>query len=117
MTARTFSEIGSRKVHNAIFEAEQSLFRKLQRGLRFPVPEPIIEVLIKFVKLLFRTGDQVEQTRTKAAEAAAAFAPLTGADEGMRVALIEEITGARAQERSVTVQQSLERARQAIPDA
>ncbi|KAL9020239.1 MAG: hypothetical protein Q9185_002522 [Variospora sp. 1 TL-2023] len=117
LTARTFSEIGSRKVHNAIFEAEQSLFRKLQRVLRSPVPEPVIQVLIKFVKLLFRTGDQVEQTRTKAAEAAAAFAPLTGADERMRVALIEEISGARAQERSVTVQQSLERARQAIPDA
>lgn len=76
----------------------------------------MVTVLVHFVKTLFRGQDQVEQTRTKAAEAAAAFAPLTGTNERMRAALIEEISSARTQERSVTVQQSLERARRAIPE-
>lgn len=103
-------------MHNAIIEAEQSLFRKLHGVFRPPVSESVTQVLIEFVKSLFSTRDQVEQTRTKAAEAAAAFAPLAGVDERVRVALIEEIAGARAQERSVTVQQSLDRARRAISD-
>ncbi|KAL8962336.1 MAG: hypothetical protein Q9193_001242 [Seirophora villosa] len=116
LTVRTLSGNGSRSVHNAIIEAEQSLFRKLHGVFRPPVSESVTQVLIEFVRTLFSTRDQVEQTRTKAAEAAAAFAPLAGVDERVRVALLEEIAGARAQERSVTVQQSLDRARRAISD-
>lgn len=103
-------------MHNAIFEAEKSLFEKLQKVLGPPTPEPLVAVLSEFVKTLFKSSEQVEQTRIKAAEAAAAFAPLTGTSEQMRTLLIEGIKSARTQERSVTVQQSLERARRAIPD-
>ncbi|KAL8717987.1 MAG: hypothetical protein Q9225_004830 [Loekoesia sp. 1 TL-2023] len=116
LTVRTLSGNGSRKVHNAIFEAEKSLFEKLQRTLRPPVSELLVTVLIDFARTLFGTRDQVEQTRTKAAEAAAAFAPLTKVNGRLREALIDGIGSARTQERSVTVQQSLDRARQAIPD-
>ncbi|KAL8836363.1 MAG: hypothetical protein Q9170_002936 [Blastenia crenularia] len=114
LTIRTLSENGSRKVHNVILEGEKSLFEKLQRVLRSPVPEPLVRVLIDFVETLFGTKDQVEQTRIKAAEAASAFASLSSADVKLRAAVIDGISNARTDERSVTVQQSLERARRAI---
>lgn len=113
---RTLSENGSRKVRNAMFEAEKSLFSKLHRALKTPISESIVKVLIKFAETLFRAGDFGEDTRIKAAEAAAAFAPLTGLSEGMRAALIDGIDSARTHERSVIVQQGLDRARRAIPD-
>lgn len=113
---RTFSENSSREVHNAIFEAEKSLFQKLHRILQPPISEPLLVVLNGFVRTLFKSSDQVEQIRIKAAEAATAFAPLTGMSEQMRELLIKGINSARIQERSVTVQQTLERARRAIPD-
>ena len=103
-------------MHNAVLEAEKSLFEKLHQELRPPVSEPLVAVMVGFVETLFRTNDQVEQTRTKAAEAAIAFAPLAGLSERVRTALINGISSARTQERSVSVQQSLDRARQAIPN-
>ncbi|KAL8731768.1 MAG: hypothetical protein Q9166_003215 [cf. Caloplaca sp. 2 TL-2023] len=118
LTVRTLSENGNRNVHNAIFEAEKSLFQKLEKALiRQNLPECLLTVLIKYVKTLSMSQDQVEQTRIKAAEAAATLAPLSGTNEHLRVALTDAISSARTQERSVPVQQSLDRARRAIPDA
>ncbi|KAL9007007.1 MAG: hypothetical protein Q9188_000295 [Gyalolechia gomerana] len=114
LTVRTFSENGSRKVHNAIFDAEKALFEKLQRALRHPVSEPMATVLIKFSQTLFETRDLVEQTRMKAAEAALALAPLTSTSERMKAKLIDGINSARTEERSTTVQQSLDRVQRAI---
>ncbi|KAL8938334.1 MAG: hypothetical protein Q9211_003256 [Gyalolechia sp. 1 TL-2023] len=114
LTARTFAENGSRKVHNAIFEAEKSLFEKLQRALPRPLSEPLATVLIKFVQTLFESSDLVEQTRIKAAEAALALAPLTSTHERMKAQLMDGINSARTQERSMTVQQSWDRVQRAI---
>ncbi|KAL8803213.1 MAG: hypothetical protein Q9182_003314 [Xanthomendoza sp. 2 TL-2023] len=116
LTVRTLSENGNRNVHNAIYEAEKSLFQKLgKESSRQPFSEAVVAVLIKYVKTLSQSQDQVEQTRIKAAEAAAALAPLSERSEHLRAALIVWISSAKTQERSVPVQQVLDRARQAIP--
>lgn len=117
LTVRTLSENGSRKVHEAIIDAEKSLFQKMQRAPRQSSSEALVTVLDEYRKTLFGTTDAVEQTRIKAAEAAAAFAPLTGTNERLRAALIDAIGSTRPQERSVPVQEALERARRAIADA
>lgn len=104
-------------MHDAIYDAEKSLFQKLQQVLRQAPSESLANLLIEYLKTLFGSRDQVEQTRIKAAEAAAAFAPLSGTSERLRAALIDGISAARPQERSVPVQEGLERARQAIPNA
>ncbi|KAL8817776.1 MAG: hypothetical protein Q9223_003451 [Gallowayella weberi] len=115
LTVRTLSENGNRNVHNAIYEAEKSLFEKLAKGSsRQPFSEALVAVLIEYVKTLSKSQDQVEQTRIKAAEAAAALAPLSEKSEHLRAALIVWISSAKTQERSVPVQQVLDRARQAI---
>ncbi|KAL8703606.1 MAG: hypothetical protein Q9201_003205 [Fulgogasparrea decipioides] len=116
LTVKTFSESNDRKVHDAIYDAEQSLFQKLQKAIRQSPSETLVNVLIEYLKTLFGNGDQVEQTRIKAAEAAAAFAPLSGRSERWRAALIDGISSATTGERSVPVQESLQRARGAIPD-
>ncbi|KAL8687371.1 MAG: hypothetical protein Q9218_006438, partial [Villophora microphyllina] len=105
-----------RKVHDATLDAEKSLFQKMQRAPRQNPPETLVTLLIGYLQTLFGSRDSVEQTRIKAAEAAVAFAPLTGTSERLRAALIDEIGSARPQERSVPVQEALERARRAIPD-
>ncbi|KAI4104496.1 MAG: hypothetical protein L6R37_003239 [Teloschistes peruensis] len=105
------------KVHEAIIDAEKSLFQKLQRAPRQSSSETLVTVLNEYLQILFGTKDAVEQTRLKAAEAAAAFAPLTGTNERLRAALIDAIGRTRRQERSVPVQEALERARRAIPYA
>ncbi|KAL8949323.1 MAG: hypothetical protein Q9222_004562 [Ikaeria aurantiellina] len=116
LTTRTLSESADRNVHNVIYEAERSLFEKLQKSFRHNLSEPLTNLLIEYLKTLFMKQEQVEQTRIKAAEAATAFAPLTKQDQRMRAALIDAISNAKTQERSLSVQQSLDRARRAIPD-
>lgn len=105
-------------MHNAIYEAEKSLFQKMEKALEGQgVSETMIVVLIEYVKTLSKSRDQVEQTRIYAAEAAAALASFSsGKSQHVRTALIDWINSAKTDERSVPVQQSLDRARRAIAD-
>ncbi|KAL8755147.1 MAG: hypothetical protein Q9199_003851 [Rusavskia elegans] len=118
LTMKTLSQNGSRNVHNAIYEAEKSLFQKMEKALEGQgVSETMIVVLIEYVKTLSKSRDQVEQTRIYAAEAAAALASFSsGKSQHVRTALIDWINSAKTDERSVPVQQSLDRARRAIAD-
>ncbi|KAL9603353.1 MAG: hypothetical protein Q9219_001215 [cf. Caloplaca sp. 3 TL-2023] len=115
LTARTLSANGSRKVQNAVFDGDKALFEKLQRTVQPPVPEALTHALMEYIPTLFGTSEQVEDTRLKASEAVSAFAPLTRSSEEMRALLISGINSTKSTERSVTVQQSLDRARRAIP--
>ncbi|KAL8848795.1 MAG: hypothetical protein Q9221_006173 [Calogaya cf. arnoldii] len=116
LTMRTLSENGSRNVHNAIYDAEKSLFQKMEKALKGQdVSEAMVAVLIEYATTFAKSRDQVEQTRIKAAEAAAALASFSsGRSEHVQRALIDWISGAKTDERSVSVQQSLDRARRAI---
>ena len=102
----------SRTVQNAIYDGEKTLFGKLDALEQ--MPESVEDALIEYVKILFRQGDQAEQTRVKAADAAAAIADFSSKGMRLRMLLRDEITTARAQERSVSVQQSLERTRKIV---
>ena len=114
---RTFAEDGGRKAHDAIYDAEKSLFQKMQKEAGEAPSDSMTSLLVGFLETLFGSRDQqVEVTRTKASEAGAAFAPLTGTSERLRSALISRINTATTQERSVGVQEALERARRAIPE-
>lgn len=116
LTLRTLSENGNRNVHNAIYEAERSLFQKLEKeSIRHNFSEAVVAVLVEYIPTLSKSQDQVEQTRIKAAEAATTLARFSGKSEHLRTALIDWISSARTQERSVPVQQSLDRVRQALP--
>ena len=74
------------------------------------MPEALEDALLEYVKVLFRQGDQAEQTRVKAAEAAVAIADFSSKGMRLRRLLRDEITVTLAQERSISVQQGLERA-------
>ena len=114
---KTLSENGSRNVHNAIYEAEKSLFQKLEQTLKGQhLPEVLEAVLVEYVRTLCKSIDQVEQTRIKAAEAAIMLAPLSGSSHHVQTALIDWISSAKTDERSVQVQQSLDLVRGAITD-
>lgn len=101
-----------RSVQNAIYDGEKTLFGKLDALEQ--MPESVEDALIEYVKLLFRQGDQAEQTRAKAADAAAAIADFSSKGMRLRMLLRDEITKARAQERSISVQQSLDRIRKVV---
>lgn len=78
------------------------------------LPEPLESILVEYVKQLFGGSEQVEQTRLKASEAAVSMARLTRKGKSIKTTLREELGRARAQERSVPVQQSLDRAREIV---
>lgn len=102
----------SRTVQNAIYDGEKALFGKLDALEQ--MPESLEDALIEYVRILFRQADQAEQTRVKAADAAAAIADVASKGLRLRTLLRNEIREAQAQERSISVQQSLERARKMV---
>ena len=99
-------ESGSRVVHNAIFDAEKSLFTKLHTLDRLGATE---DVLIGYVESLFRSlAKGVEQTRIKAAEAAEVMVPLCKGRSGpLRHVLVEGVKEALKQERSEAAKAAL----------
>ena len=111
---KTLSESGSRIVRNSIYDAEKALFQKMGKRYSGNLPEIIGSSLVGFVQTLFQSGDQVEQTRLKAAEVASTMASLGSTNELLRRTLIDGINRARAEERSVSVQQCLDRAKRAM---
>lgn len=96
-------------VLDSMYDAEKNLFEKLCSQSTAPLAPELEEILIGYIETLF-TQDQVEQTRTKAAEASAAIAPLARKNKRIAHSLTRAITVARGQERSVSVQQTLDRA-------
>ena len=68
------------------------------------------DTLVEYAKSLSSSGSQVEQTRLKAAEVGVALCPLARKGSRLRGVLMQQLTQLQAQERSVPVQQCLERA-------
>lgn len=112
---KTMADSGSRIVHNAIFDANKSLFTKLE-SLPQPafVDDVLIDVFSAFAKSLFRSQEGVEQTRLKAAEAAVAMAALGKKSRRLKVVLAEGLEDAMGKERSGAVKQVLGRARKGL---
>ena len=115
LVSRIAAGTASRVTLNAIYDAEKELFDRLEGVQDGVLSGPLEAILVEFVKQLFSSKDeQVEQTRLKASEAAMAIAPMASRAMGMKVVLTEELARARAHERSLTVQQSLDRARKTV---
>ena len=100
----------SRLTLNAIYEGEKKCFDRLYEVQDGSLALPLESVLVEYVKQLFGAKEQVEQTRLKASEAAVSVARLVRQGSNIRTVFREQLATARAQERSVPVQQSLDRA-------
>ena len=105
---------GSRLTLNAIYDGQKKLFEKVNGVQHDVLPGPLETILVEYVKQLFVSSEQVEQNRLKASEAAIAVAPLASKGKGIKALLDERLTTARTQERSMSVQQSLDRARKIL---
>ena len=105
------SNTESKTVQAAIFDALGTLFQRLHELDVETLPRQLDDELIKYTILVFGAGDQVEPVRHKAAETAVAMAPVARKGARLRSAFAEGLTNTRAPERSSTVQQSLDRAR------
>lgn len=103
LTIKVLAKSGSRIVHDSVYEAEKSLFKKIEVTETTVLSEPLERILIGFIQTLFPRDTHAEQTRLKAAETATSIAPVTRKSQQLRAALIGEINEARAHERSASV--------------
>ncbi|MCJ1276828.1 proteasome component M29 [Puttea exsequens] len=112
---RVRAAAASRTTLNAMYDAQKSLFERLDKVTEEEkMDEPLVDVLIKYVHEIFRSADLVEQTRQKAAEAAMAMAPLARKEEKVKAAFLRDFLPAREQERSYSIQQSLDQAKKML---
>lgn len=110
------SEKGNRTIQYAIFDALELLFQKLRQIGSKVLPKTLEDTLIEFTKLLFTSNDQVEHVRVKAAEAVIALAPLAKCGERIKPVYTEGLSNVRGQERSSTVQHSLDLAKKILQE-
>lgn len=114
---RIRAQHGNRKIIDAIYGAQMSLFdkmRKSQGGSSISLSESLDNTLSQYVKQMFTASDQVEQTRIKAAEAAVAMAPIARKGSKTKTTFAQGLAKARQEERSITVQQTLDRAKKLL---
>ncbi|KAL8830769.1 MAG: hypothetical protein Q9191_001246 [Dirinaria sp. TL-2023a] len=104
---RVIADGGSRVVQDNIYDAEISVFKKLE-NVDVAMSEDLESILMQYCTNLLRSSSQVEQSRLKAAEVAVALSPLARKGSRLSGLLREQVAGLLAQERSVTVQRRLE---------
>lgn len=102
---------GNKAARDAIYDGHKALFERLSVTASGTVShKPFEDALISHAGTMFDVRECVEQTRMKAAEASLAMAPLSSHNEQIKLALRIAIENMRTQERSVSVQQCLDRA-------
>ena len=104
---RVTAERGSKIVQDSIYDAEISLFNKME-NVDIAMSEALESTLMQYCTNLSRSSSQVEQSRLKAAEVAVALGPLARKGGRLSGLLTEQVAGLLAQERSVPVQGRLE---------
>lgn len=114
LMSRVRTGTASRPTLNAMYDAQKELFERVNGVQDDALSGPLETILVEYVKQLFGWREQVEQTRLKASEAAVAVARIASKGTRIKAALTESLASARAQERSVSVQQSLDRARKMV---
>lgn len=111
---RVRAAAASRNTLNAIYDGEKTLFERLSK-LQESLPVATLETILSDYTLqIFASADSVEQTRLKAAETVNAIAPIARRSGRLKSILGERLAEARGQERSSSVQQSLDRARKLL---
>ena len=111
---RVRAAAASRNTLNAIFDGEKTLFERLSKSQESLPVATLEAVLSDYTLQMFASADSVEQTRLKAAEAVNAIAPIAGRSDRLKSILVERLAEAQEQERSFSVQQSLDRARKLL---
>ena len=101
----------SRSTLNAVYDGLKSLFVRLRQVGLETLPDSMEGVLLQYVEQVFASGDQVEQTRLKASDAAFALAPIASKGVRLKVKFLQTLEATRTEERSFPVQQSLDRAK------
>ena len=114
LVGRVWTGAASRLTLNAIYDSQKSFFERLNAVQHEPLPGPLENNLLEYVKQIFSSSEQVEQTRLKASEAAVSAVPLVSKGQNIKMVFTKELARARAEERSVSVQQSLDRARKIL---
>lgn len=114
VVGRVRTRAASRLTLNAIYDAQKKVFERLNGVQDEALSAPLESILVEYVKQLFSSSEQVEQTRLKASEAAVSLASLMSKGKSIRTVFTAEVASARAQERSLSVQQSLDRARKIV---
>ena len=114
LVGRVRTGAANRVTLNAIYDAQKKLFDRLNEAGLDALPGSLESILTEYVKQLFGSNEQVEQTRLKASEAAVAVAPLVSKGKSIKIVFTEGLATVRTQERSVSVQQSLDRAKKMV---
>ena len=109
------SETGNKTIRAAIYDGLTDLFRMLEKShMGSTLSAGLEDTLMEYMKRVLDAGEQVEQVRTKAAEAATSIAPVARRSARLREAFVRDLDGVKAQERSSAVRQALEKARKAL---
>ena len=116
LTSRVRTGAASRLTLNAIYDAQKELFEKLDDVQHDALSGSLEAILVVYVKQFFGSGEHVEQTRVKASEAAVAVARIASKGALTKAAFSESLASARAQERSVSIQQSLDRTKKILEE-
>ena len=99
---------------DSVYDAGKSLFERLGSQDLGIIEGPLEKVLIGYIQMIFASKECVEQTRLKAVEVSIAMLPFARESDRIAAALSQAIADARAQERSVSVQQRLSFAMKAL---
>ncbi len=116
LTYRVMSQDGNRAAVHAIYDGYITLFGRIAHSTAIPSSNGFENVLLRYVDAFVNPEGRVEETRVKSAEAVTAMAPVAVHSDRVTVALLDALGTTRAHERSVVVQQSLDRARQRLEE-
>ena len=106
----------SKSLQSAVYEQLKGVFQRLHRQ-NAALSEALEDTLKKYAEKVLSASDQVEQVRLKAAEAAIAMAQVARREGGtLKGVFAEGLAKARGVERSVQVQQSLDRAEKVLDE-
>lgn len=111
LVQRAMTESGSKILHDEIYSAEKGLFEKMAD---VEMSNSLEDILVDYARSLSSASNHVEQSRMKAAEIGLAMGPLGRRGSRIKKELVEQLSQLRAQERSVPVQQCLERAMKSL---
>lgn len=114
LSTQVLSLGGNLAAQLATYNAYEGLFKRFRLDMRQNLSDSLENVLVNHAQTLFRVEDCVEHIRVRAAAASIAFAAQAHHNKRITVALVDTIAQARRNERSVIVQQSLDRAQKLL---
>ena len=107
LISKATEESGSRIIQEEVYNAEKDVFTNLGTIV---INESLENALIVYAQRLSHSANEVEQSRFKAAEVGTALCLLARKGSRLSTVLRQQLGQLQAQERSVPIQQCLERA-------